>query len=88
VDTQRRAVLVRLFLPQFLAGETPALLWQPHSDGGCKFSPFRRAFATPKWLRPRKAGFLSAPITGGVSHKTEELSNGRGVPGVPGEEIL
>jgi hypothetical protein len=34
------------------------------------------------------AGVVGAPMSRGVSHKTEELSNRRGVPGVPGEEIL
>jgi hypothetical protein len=33
------------------------------------------------------AGLLGAPNSGGGSHKKDALSNRRGVPGVPGEEI-
>jgi hypothetical protein len=35
-----------------------------------------------------QGGLSGRAITGGVSHKTEELSNRGGVRGVPGEEIL
>jgi hypothetical protein len=65
----------------------PTLAAAPRLKGQRQFFSFPRAFAASIWLRPRKAGFLGAPNSGGVLHKAEDLSNRRGVPGVRGEEI-
>ena len=58
--------------------------------GSCflHFSPFRGPSPLRSGFGHAKAGLLGAPMSGGVSHKMDALSNRRGVRGVRGEEIL